>query len=1071
MKKSMIIFLVVMMSSVLLYAAGSVNSGNRTLYKTAVTSDKWVNANRMNGVFRNNGTWLFDNVRGDWGLEWPKGSGLSPMFAAGQWIGAKFPDSTIRVAGIQHSASEYQPGHVLPPYGDEVASNPRDGLFKWYELLPAGAGDWTNWPYGQGAPVDAEGNPDFKGNQTIFSVYNDLADHAEYGSKKLSIEVLHSAFAFNRADALGDMIFTKWRLVNKSGVNWDSTYFCIWTDPDVGGAADDFVGCDPELGLGYSYNADNDDQNYGAAPPAIGIDFFQGPIIDMPDSTVTLPDGTVLQDKMMLNMTSFMFYNNDNTPRGNPHEAKHIWNYFRGIWQDDSPILDPEGNPGTFMFTGDPETGEGWLDSDEADRRFIMTTGPFSMKAWEDENANGLPDFGEPGVQDIVAAVIVARGTDNLNSVTKLKEVDKLAQLAYDLNFDLADAPVLSRDDVKVSERPNEVVLSWSDAAEFNDDGSPYASQDPIVEKAMGDTVITDNVVKVIDDDTYNFYGYTIYQYSDASGRDPVKIDHWDIGGQKDASPYTFQRFRILSTNQHSDVGLVGEPLINGKAYYFGIVPEGYLEFGAPAVFPGPPVILTVIPRHTPGIRYHTEYNDTLEVVHAQVDTTLPLSQGSAIVWVVDPSKVTGDDYEVTFYTDTLDHPLWKLRNITDNTDILIDQTNQTGDDAYDVVDGLMVKVLGAEPSILSVVQTDANDWNTEIDDNLNFSLNASTSRAAGDVAFYMQAQGHEGTLASNYARWDWRHNTTPNDIVIEFVDNPETEGQLILSAWAGAASSANGDWLMNGWMSRDSVGAPDSVLHTTNGRLPFKVWMITPSGEKTQIIAGVLDDNDNWYWDMTREGYYTGANTGFERIYICNYPYDEAEILADGGDHVLNNVFWGSHWDWGHSVGRVEFCMYIDGYDSDPTGALFASPPSPGTVVRFNSAKPNSANDFYTFSAPTEAEATTLTNKADLDKINVVPNPYYGYHSGEMDPYNRWVQFTYLPKGSKIKIFDLAGNLVRTLEKMDGDSPFLQWDLKNRFDLPVASGVYVYHVEVPGVGEKIGKLAVFTPNERLDTY
>jgi len=716
----------------------------------------------------------------------------------------------------------------------------------------------------------------------------------------------------------------------------------------------------------------------------------------------------------MLKMTSFLFYNSDDSPYGNPHNATHVWNYLRGVWQDGSPILDHNGNPGMFMFYGDPETGTGWLDRNEADRRFIMSTGSFPMKAWEDVNGNGLADFGEPGVQDIVAAVLVARGTNNLNSVTKLKEMDGLAQQFYNFNFQLASAPAIPAEAITVSERPNEVILSWTNDAEFNEDGSPYSFIDPLVEYALGDTVIMDNMIKIIDDATYNFYGYTVYQYSDASGRDPVKVYHWDIGGNADAKPYTHQRFIILSENRHPDAGLVGEPLINGKVYYFGLLAEGYLEYGTPSILAGLPVMLTVVPRFTPGVRYHSSYNDTLQVTHTRVDNTIPQVWGRAEAFVIDPSKVTGDDYRVSFYRDTLNNRFWKLTNMTDNKDVLIDRTNQTGNDAYDVVDGVLVKVHGASPSILQVSQVDAADWAVEIDNNLNFSLNAAASRAAGDVAFYLQAQGHSATMESNLTRWDWKSNTTPNDIIIEFVDNPETEGQLVLSAWADAAGSVNGDWLMNGWISQDSIGAPDTTWHDTNGRLPFKVWMITPAGEITQIIAGIYDDDDDWYWNINREGNFGGEGTAFERLYICNYPYNEAEILADGGNHVLNNVFWGSHWDWAHSVGRVEICMYADNYDADPTGAFFASPPSPGTVVRFNSAKPNSENDYYTFTAPDSAEATTTTSKEDIDKIMVVPNPYYGYHSGETISNDRWIQFTYLPQGSQVRIFDLAGNLVK---------------------------------------------------------
>jgi hypothetical protein len=130
-----------------------------------------------------------------------------------------------------------------------------------------------------------------------------------------------------------------------------------------------------------------------------------------------------------------------------------------------------------------------------------------------------------------------------------------------------------------------------------------------------------------------------------------------------------------------------------------------------------------------------------------------------------------------------------------------------------------------------------------------------------------------------------------------------------------------------------------------------------------------------------------------------------------------------------------------------------------------------NSVYDVFTFTAPAAAEPVTAYLKEDLKKINVVPNPYYGYHSGEMNIFERWVQFTNLPEKVTIRIFDLAGNQIRKLEKNDPSTTFLRWDLKNEYELPVASSIYVYLVDVPGVGEKVGKLAIFAPNERLDTY
>ena len=44
------------------------------------------------------------------------------------------------------------------------------------------------------------------------------------------------------------------------------------------------------------------------------------------------------------------------------------------------------------------------------------------------------------------------------------------------------------------------------------------------------------------------------------------------------------------------------------------------------------------------------------------------------------------------------------------------------------------------------------------------------------------------------------------------------------------------------------------------------------------------------------------------------------------------------------------------------------------------------------------------------------------------------------------IKIFTVAGTLVRTLKKDDGMTS-IDWDLKNDFGIPIASGLYVIHV------------------------
>jgi hypothetical protein len=91
------------------------------------------------------------------------------------------------------------------------------------------------------------------------------------------------------------------------------------------------------------------------------------------------------------------------------------------------------------------------------------------------------------------------------------------------------------------------------------------------------------------------------------------------------------------------------------------------------------------------------------------------------------------------------------------------------------------------------------------------------------------------------------------------------------------------------------------------------------------------------------------------------------------------------------------------------------------------------------------------------LNLINVVPNPYYAFSTYETTRIDVRVKITNLPDQCIVKIYNIRGKLIRTFKK---DSPVtsLDWDLKNNKGIPIASGVYLIHVEVEGVGEKIVK-------------
>ena len=97
-----------------------------------------------------------------------------------------------------------------------------------------------------------------------------------------------------------------------------------------------------------------------------------------------------------------------------------------------------------------------------------------------------------------------------------------------------------------------------------------------------------------------------------------------------------------------------------------------------------------------------------------------------------------------------------------------------------------------------------------------------------------------------------------------------------------------------------------------------------------------------------------------------------------------------------------------------------------------------------------------------------MVPNPYIAAASWEeRNPFNtgrgpRSLRFNHLPQACTIRIYTVSGELVATIHHqsglLDGSA---EWNLLSRDNLAVSYGVYIYHVDAPGIGEKVGKFAV----------
>lgn len=162
---------------------------------------------------------------------------------------------------------------------------------------------------------------------------------------------------------------------------------------------------------------------------------------------------------------------------------------------------------------------------------------------------------------------------------------------------------------------------------------------------------------------------------------------------------------------------------------------------------------------------------------------------------------------------------------------------------------------------------------------------------------------------------------------------------------------------------------------------------------------------------------------------------------------------------------------------------------PKPGDTLFIRTRRPITAADRFTveFKAQTEDEERT---RNALDNVKVFPNPYIVTNTAEgnlvgADTRGRAARklfFKNVPLRSTIRIYTIRGELIRTLyaDNPDGNSSFgkrerenegvgtfsyptsqVEWDLKTAENLDIAFGVYLYHIDAPGIGTKTGKFAV----------
>ncbi|MEM1269118.1 MAG: T9SS type A sorting domain-containing protein [Bacteroidota bacterium] len=1024
----------------------------------------------------------------------PKTGNASAIFASGIWIGG-LVNGELRMV-----ASDYGPYELWPGPLDDQGMAPADcsQFDRMYNVrrqdiqdfndTGVATPDLADWPWELGAPVvDGDGNPnnynlaggdrpEILGDQGIWWVMNDMGgEHAWSGTAPIGLEVQVLAFSFQRADALNNTTFYRYTLINKGGNTLTETYFGIWSDPDLGDAADDYVGSDTTRGIGFVWNGDNDDGGaggYGSQPPATGYDFFQGPLVNN-DGIDNDNDGDVDEDDERIAMTKFVYYNNDSTVQGNPDGGPDAYRYLRGLWRDDVPITFGgtgrgfSEEPADFMFPGEP--GEFWSESNTdgngaantpADRRFLMSSGPFTLDAG--------------AVQEIVYGIVWSQGADNVASVAQMKNDDALAQAAFDVGFVLPPAPDAPR--VEASELDGVAVLTWGYRPSDNNYLNSYDVANPFLADVEG-----------IDDKTYTFEGYTVYQYSSPEDQVGRVIANYDVvnGVTKvvDITDATVGEIPLTTLSANgSDNGAQNsirlDNLTNYTDAYFGVQAYGFNDASAPKILRSAITRVTIRPSRSDA----RNGGSVVNLDNFGVDFTGEKVEGSGGGFVearvVDPAAVTGAAYRVEFFTSEVDGEAvgTNYSVVNSSTGEVVFDGNEalasTGKVAPQganifIADGIEFTVSGPEPSFLDL-------------------------DGAGTAAFVQVAAPNGFDPCGADAISTFGCAQVGGNFMYPSFDGT---GELIMYHQGAGAEAVIGNYAPNDYEIRFTETGSIANHPFTSGRghrVPYETWDIGPVGpfgendpsDDVQMIPSMFADNQNdlaeddvecnfGYTSITEDPFGLGW-PGTQRVYAYYAVNDYAtwesiagpEVDAAGGCAVLSDAAFDEV-----NFGRGRPIQRIVWY-GDPAFPGFDAQMGPmaGHVFRFLTTKPNLPGDIFSLDT-SGFEAVTgdaATARAALDLIGISPNPYKGASAYETTNLNDVARFINMPEQATIRVFTLAGTLIKTLIK-NGPEASLDWDLTTDSNLPVASGMYLIHIDAPGLGEKVLKFAVIKKRIQLD--
>lgn len=927
----------------------------------------------------------------------------------------------------------------------------------WKNAVTLGADFYDGDKDGIYNPVDKNNNgewdanedrPDLLGDVTAWCVYNDNVPKAQRRFNDVppkGIEIRQTFFGFRTKGIIGNMLFVRYRIVNRGTVSpkYDSVYFSVAADPDLGDYADDLIGCDINItsdgrprSAGYVYNKTADAQ-YGANCPTFLLDFFQGPIVQgaATDTAYNTRGRYLGRDTMPgyknLPLTAYTQYMQSHPTHGDPNTRFELRNYMLGGKGKDGRPVDPgkwsfgsvKGYDAKlaiphYMYHGDPVADTGWINTTPIDQRMMLNTGPFTLE--KDKPV------------DIVAGIVLGRdGAASVKSVNVAKQYDEMAQTLFDRNFKSVAPP----DSIEYSVRTGDGFIDISFPTSKL---SKYHVQDSILQidrifqgvyltayrtESKRETIAgIENLKEVAHYAMANGVKNIIQKRSDGG----VFTARPEADATRKLDPAVFNdstKGRVVI--RITEDPFTGGPLVKGKRYYFGLTQYTLNVYGV---------------KNLVGdfLDYNSSALDEFENAMFNIDMNeheyAPTTKGESTVHakgtgagavdyvVVDRKKLTGNEYKVEFITDkaAANHEqYWRLINVTKN-DTLIKSSKEFNYNFNDFsgapTEGFILKVKPLEYKVAPLadqkyVTTASKPWITELfaDDGTGAFYAGSDVPAKGITQAAMITNLSKVTKYNRARKVEIRFSTNPAfgkayrylrgfaGTNPSFHLNRAYYGSLINKA---ADTTSTASWA-RGPVGKFGEGFVD---------VPFQAWVKdTVLGEERQLAVAFIEKskyfsktsgplvnkglgNADGIWDPGKDIFGTG-----EVIIVFDENFD-----ATGKQSVYTGLFkdkTGADVQYTSDI----FAGYtIDQTKVDVTDSVKAIAASPWYnamyivalqalsndrwkdgdkfVIPLN-AYPYSEKDAFTFKTKVGGALTNNEQKELWNKVNVFPNPLFAYN------------------------------------------------------------------------------------------